>query len=84
MTVAAMSVDEGNAIIIAPLLLPAALTALLFATSDEETPTFLGKNLFKEKDKLKAYARYPNGLSTENFIRFLSLYHQTETKFLLN
>ena len=44
---AVISADEGNAIIIAPLLLPAALTALLFATSDEETPTFLGKNLFE-------------------------------------
>lgn len=82
-TIAAMSSSEDNAFIIAPLLIPAALTTILFATSDEETPSFMGKNLFEEKDKLKAYARYPNGLSTENFIRFLSLHHQTKTKFLL-
>ena len=82
LTITAITVDEENAAIIVPLLIPAALTAGLFAISDEETPSFIGRDLFEENDQLKQFARYPNGLSTENFVHFLSLYGQTKTEFL--
>lgn len=82
LTITAITVDKENATIIVPLLIPAALTALLFATSDEKTPSFIGRDLFQENDQLKCFARYPNGLSTENFIKFLTLHGQTETELL--
>lgn len=82
LTITGITASSENAIIIAPLLIPAMLTSLLFAVSDTEAPSFKGTNLFQEKEKLKLYAKFPNGLSPENFIRFLSLHGQEEPELL--
>lgn len=78
LTITAITVNSENASIIAPLLIPAALTSLLFAVSDTEAPSFKGTNLFQEKEKLKLYAKYPNGLSSDNFEKLLYNYGQTQ------
>ncbi len=78
LTITAITVNSENASIIAPLLIPAALTSLLFAVSDTEAPSFEGTNLFQEKEKLKLYAKYPNGLSSDNFEKLLYNYGQTQ------
>ena len=70
--------DEGSGALTVGLVCatPAAITALLFATSEGETPQWTDKLPISEIDNLKKYSRYPEGLNQEVLSNLLKKYNQ--------
>jgi len=75
---AAASYSEGSGAIAVGLVfaIPAAITALLFATSEGETPQWTDKLPISEIDNLKKYSRYPEGMNQEVLSNLLKKYNQ--------
>lgn len=76
---AAASYSEGGSGALAVGLvcaIPAAITTLLFATSEGETPQWTDKLPISEIDNLKKYSRYPEGMNQEVLSNLLKKYNQ--------
>lgn len=77
---AAASYSEGGSGAMALGLvcaIPAAITAMLFATSEGETPQWTDKLPISEIDNLKKYSRYPEGMNQVVLSNLLKKYNQT-------
>ena len=77
---AAASYSEGGSGALAVGLvcaIPAAITALLFAGSEVETPQWRDELPISELDNLKKYSRYPEGMNQEVLSNLLKKYNQT-------
>lgn len=77
---AAASYSEGGSGALAVGLvcaIPAAITAILFATSEGETPQWTKELPISEIDNLKKYSRYPEGMNQEVLSNLLKKYNQT-------
>lgn len=77
LTVAATSVDSDNAGVGLIFAIPAVITAILFATSEGETPQWNNELPISEIENLKKYSRYPEGMNQEVLSKLLKKYNQT-------
>lgn len=80
LTVTAASVSSENVAVGLIFAIPAAVSALLFATSEGETPQWNDELPVSELGILKKYSRYPKGVSVEELTKLLKRYNQTALK----
>lgn len=80
LTVTAASVSSENVTMGLIFAIPAAITAVLFATSEGETPQWNDETPISEIENLKKYSRYPEGISQDELSKLLKSYNQTVIK----
>lgn len=75
-TAAAVSLDSENSVVGISFIIPA-ITAMLFATSEGDTPQWNNELPVSELENLKKFSRYPEGMNQELLSNLLKKYNQT-------